>query len=72
MEEVEEEEEDPCGALLSFHNATGGRDLDVMEYLAKCSGPSRVTSSKLFTNRIPLDLYRREQSVEPFVCVIKF
>ena len=64
MEVVEEEEEDPCGALLSFHNATGGRDLDVMEYLAKCSGPSRVTSWQLFTNMIPIDL-------EPFVLIIR-
>ena len=62
MEEVEEE--NPCGALLSFHNATGGRDLDVMEYLAKCSGPSRVTSWQLFTNMIPIDL-------EPFVLIIR-
>ena len=41
---MEEEEENPCMALLSLHNATGGRELDVMEYLEKCSGPSRVTS----------------------------
>ena len=40
---MEEEEENPCMALLSLHNATGGRELDVMEYLEKCSGPSRVT-----------------------------
>ena len=44
--EEESEEVDPCRALLRLHNETGGRELDVMEYLAKCSGPSRVNSCK--------------------------
>ena len=34
--------------LLMLHNKTNGEELDVMEYLAKCSGPSRVTGYKLF------------------------
>ena len=41
-EEQEEEAGNPCMALLSLHNKTNGEELDVMEYLAKCSGPSRV------------------------------
>ena len=47
-EEQEEEEGNPCMALLSLHNKTNGEELDVMEYLAKCSGPSRVTGYELF------------------------
>ena len=50
-----EEEEDPCRALILLHNETDGRELDVMEYLAKCSGPSRVT---LFTNIILINQKR--------------
>ena len=47
-EEQEEEEGNPCMALLTLHNKTNGEELDVMEYLAKCSGPSRVPGYKLF------------------------
>ena len=50
-EEQEEEEGNPCMALLSLHNKTNGEELDVMEYLAKCSGPSRVPGYKLFLSK---------------------
>ena len=46
-EEQEEEEGNPCMELLMLHNKTNGEELDVMEYLAKCSGPSRVPGYKL-------------------------
>ena len=46
---MEELEENPCWDLLDLHNASGGVTMDVMEYLAKCSGPSRVAPLPLWT-----------------------